>query len=119
MIAFHGDSTAYRAANQLDSFLTGAPYVGYQHVVGYQHLVVNGGVDLSNATLTGGLWCAAALALDGAGWRGEGRRSSVARISPRVCCVGIHRWRGRQLAAGCLLQLEQDCMDLSATPVVP
>jgi hypothetical protein len=42
VIAFHGDSTAYRAASQLDAFLSGAPYRGFVHNRGFQHLVVNG-----------------------------------------------------------------------------
>ncbi len=42
VIAFHGDSTAYRAASQLDAFLTGIPFMGFKHNMGFQHLVVNG-----------------------------------------------------------------------------
>jgi hypothetical protein len=42
VVAFHGDSTAYRAANQLDAFLTGLPYMGFKHDLGFNHLAVNG-----------------------------------------------------------------------------
>jgi hypothetical protein len=54
VVAFHGDSTAYRAANQLDAFLTGLPYMGFKHDMGFNHLAVNGNrtvTDSAGATI--------------------------------------------------------------------